>query len=467
MDHAVRFAGPGSLMSTDIGHRDLRRAAAGTLTGNWTGTATLPSRTQYPHQWSWDSAFIAIGLAQVSQERAQHELLSLLGAQWGDGRLPHIVYNDRADEAYFPGPGFWASRRVPGAPEVSTSGIVQPPVHARAALTVFTQATDEAGALRFLTEAYPRLAAQHRYLRQDRDLDGGGLACIVHPWESGMDNSPAWDPFLAGLDLSQPFVREDLHHVPAAERPSDADYSAYVALAENYRDLGYDDGRLFAKHPFTVEDPLFNAILLDGELCLAEIARLLGRDPEPHRAAAYAIHRALLARLWDEDLGTFVARDARTGECATAVTVAGFVPLLDPWLPAAVRRRLIDLLVSPAFLGGCRYPVPTYDLRSRDFEPHRYWRGPAWVNTNWLVWIGTLRAGRPDVARTVRAATLELIQRSGFREYFDPLDGSGRGAHDFSWSAALTLNMLAAGDGPGHAAVPLPAPGRPVGYPRS
>ncbi|MGH3378972.1 MAG: MGH1-like glycoside hydrolase domain-containing protein, partial [Actinoallomurus sp.] len=242
----------------------------------------------------------------------------------------------------------------------------------------------------------------------------------------------------------------DMRHVPAAERPSDADYSAYVALAEHYRDLGYDDRRLAAEHPFTVEDPLFNAILLDGELCLAEIARRLGQDPAPHRTAAKAIHHALLARLWDEDLGTFVARDARTPARARTATIAGFAPLLDPWLPATVRDRLIGLLLSPGFLGGSRHPVPTTDLRAPAFDRCRYWRGPTWVNTNWLVWIGASRAGRSDIASAVREATLALLERSGFREYFDPLDGTGRGAHDFSWSAALALNML--GDG----VVPLP-----------
>jgi mannosylglycerate hydrolase MGH1-like protein len=70
---------------------DLGRAAVATLAGNWTGAATLPSRRQYPHQWSWDSAFVAVGLAEVDQERAQRELLGLLGAQWSTGRLPHIV----------------------------------------------------------------------------------------------------------------------------------------------------------------------------------------------------------------------------------------------------------------------------------------------------------------------------------------------------------------------------------------
>lgn len=267
-----------------------------------------------------------------------------------------------------------------------------------------------------------------------------------------MDNSPAWDPFLAGLAGTRTFERKDLRHVAAAERPSDADYSAYVWLAENYRDLCYDDRRLAVEHPFAIEDPLFNALLLDGELCLAEIARHLSFDPAPHRTAAEAIHRALLVRLWDEDLGTFVARDVRTGDRAATATIGGFAPLLDPWLPAVVRERLIDLLLSPGFIGGCSYPVPTNDLRAPTFDRSRYWRGPTWVNTNWLIWLGARRAGRDDVAATVRDSTLRLLERSGFREYFDPLDGTGRGAHDFSWSAALALTMLAAGDG----AMPLP-----------
>ncbi|QFG23944.1 hypothetical protein [Actinomadura sp. WMMB 499] len=436
-------------------HGRLGEAAVGTLDANWTGTATLPSRTQYPHQWSWDSAFIAIGLARVDQDRAQRELLGLLRAQWASGRLPHIVYGDAGGEAYFPGPEFWDSRGAPDAPAVRTSGIVQPPVHARAALTICARAADGAAARRFLAEAYPGLAAQHRYLIERRDLDGGGLASIVHPWESGTDNSPAWDAFLAEVSVpSSAFVRRDMDHVAADERPGDADYAAYIALAERYRDIGYDDVKLLDKHPFTIEDPLFNAILLDGELCLAEIARRIGRDPEPHRRAARAVHEGLMARLWDEERGTFVARDVRSGVRAAATTVSGFAPLLDPWLPAGVRDRLLGLLLSPAFMGGCPHPVPTYDLGAPAFERRRYWRGPTWVNTNWLLWVGVLRAGRDDIARTICASTLELLGRSGFREYFDPVDGSGRGAHDFSWSAALALDMLAAPDG---AAVPLPA----------
>ena len=82
------------------------------LDENWLGASTLPSRTLYPHQWSWDSAFIAIGRSWYDEARAQQELRSLFHGQWADGRVPHIVFNPAvAEDAYFPGPAFWESSK--------------------------------------------------------------------------------------------------------------------------------------------------------------------------------------------------------------------------------------------------------------------------------------------------------------------------------------------------------------------
>ncbi len=73
------------------GHRErLLRGAIRVLLQNWHGNAKVPSRSLYPHQWSWDSAFIALGLQHISPERAATELFSLFGAQWADGRIPQI-----------------------------------------------------------------------------------------------------------------------------------------------------------------------------------------------------------------------------------------------------------------------------------------------------------------------------------------------------------------------------------------
>jgi hypothetical protein len=105
--------------------------------GDWTRAAP----NLYPHQWSWDSAFIAIGLAHLSTRRAAKELLALFEHQWGTGKVPHIVFNVEAPPgSYFPGPAYWAcaaaSPDAPPAPPY-TSCLCQPPVHAISALHIW------------------------------------------------------------------------------------------------------------------------------------------------------------------------------------------------------------------------------------------------------------------------------------------------------------------------------------------
>ena len=89
-----------------------------------------------------------------------------------------------------------------------------------------------------------------------------------------------------------------------------------------------------------------------------------------------------------------------------------------------------------------RYYLPSAAKNSPYFEPRRYWRGPVWLNVNWLLVEGLRRYGYADVAEAVTAHTLELAQRGGFAEYYDPRDGTPCGARDFSWSAALVLELL-------------------------
>ena len=62
----------------DVTTHSLHVRAADVLEANWTGGSTVPSRGLYPHQWSWDSAFIAIGLRHLSPLRAQTELETCL-----------------------------------------------------------------------------------------------------------------------------------------------------------------------------------------------------------------------------------------------------------------------------------------------------------------------------------------------------------------------------------------------------
>lgn len=432
---------------------DLAAAAVAVLRGNDAGEVTLPSPAQYPHQWSWDAAFIAIGLARFDPARARRELLSLFAGQWSDGRLPHIVYHPGTDpDSYFPGPGFWRGGKHPTAPRGAvTSGIVQPPVHARAVLAVWAADPGDAGR-DFLRLTYPVLRAWHGYLLDRRNVGGRGAVAIVHPWESGLDNSPLWDGPLAAARVREgfrpgAFLRRDTVHVEASHRPDDEDYAAYVALAEAYRDSGYDDGALI-RLPFVVEDPLFNYLLLDAELALAEIAEAAdaadaAEAARAHRDQARRLHGALLDALWDRETGRVGARDVRTGIVHTTPTVAGLTPLFDPWLPADLREATVAMATGPSFAGGVRYPLPSTGVYDPAFDCRRYWRGPTWINTNWLVWCAARRSGLTGLAAQIRDSSLALVKDHSFREYYDPQTGRGLGAERFSWSAALTLDMLA------------------------
>jgi hypothetical protein len=442
---------------SEVDDAALRYNAIGVLRGNWEHGHTVPSRRLYPHQWSWDSAFIAIGWARSAPGHGRRELESLFAAQWSDGRVPHIVFNPRvARDAYFPGPDFWLSRDVPEAPLRETSGIVQPPVHAVAAWEVYRAAPTLGRG--FLRRMYPRLRAQHDYLLRERSA-GNGLVVIVHPWESGQDNSPAWDAELTTVPVPvRPegqlagHRRHDLDHVDASERPTGADYARYVAIAEAYRDHGYRDADALPTHPFVVVDPLFNALLAWAEEALARIADVLGEPSEPHRRRAAELRDALLDRCYDPAAGQFRALD-RHGDPIEEYTVSGLAPLvLD--LPAAVVDRMVDSITGPRFALNDRVPLPSYDLTGAAFDTTRYWRGPAWINTSWLVLHGLERHGRHSEAATLRAAMLTAVRSEGFREYFDPHSGVGRGVGDFSWSAALTLDLLASA--PAYATAPRP-----------
>ena len=168
----------------------------------------------------------------------------------------------------------------------------------------------------------------------------GGLAAVVHPWETGLDNSPAWDAPLhavpADLGLFDTYTRRDLAHAGAGERPTDEDYARYIRLALAYRDHHYDDDWVRAEGEFLVLDPAFNALWAWSELALADLAGHVGTDPTPHRTEARRITEAMVEELWSEQHSIFHARDARTGQALDERTVAGLLPLILPGLPDSV-----------------------------------------------------------------------------------------------------------------------------------
>jgi hypothetical protein len=428
---------------------DLISEAKMVLDFNWTGEYTKPGPRLYPHQWSWDSALIAIGYSHYDQERATRELTHLLDAQWKNGLLPQIVFNPHFG-AYFPGINFWHASESPEAPaHVKTSGIVQPPVHSTAALRVYQGAEDTSGALAFLEYAFPRLAAWHEYLYRERDPECEGLVYIRHPWESGMDNSPMWDSIMDRLRLSPKQIpeyrRADTHVVASGDRPLDAAYDRFAYLVKLFADRGYDEAKIREDCPFLVQDVLFNALLCQADKDLAQIAWALGEDAAYFEERAEKTARAISGKLWDGEHSIYLDFDLAVGRPIYSYVAPNFAGPLFAGIPdEGSARRMVRVLESSGFgfSDESITPVPGYDRYGFAFSPTLYWRGPVWININWFLARGLDRYGYEDYAGRLRKTIISLCRDEGYYEYFDPLTGAGHGSDLFSWTAALLLDVM-------------------------
>ncbi len=414
------------------------------LRENDRGSYTVPTRGLYPFQWNWDSCLTALGLGHKDEDRAWREIETLFGHQWPDGMVPHIVFHV-PDDGYFPGPEVWRTNRP-----VPTSGITQPAVAGFAVRRLFERARDPAMAT---ARARPLLAAidrWHQWFFAHRDPAGEGLVAIIHPWESGRDNSIDWDEALARVprDGIEPYTRRDLQHADAAHRPTNADYDRFVWLLERFRGLDWDNARLHDASPFQVVDPGFNAILIRSCHDLAALAERLGEGALAERNRAFAERGlAALESLWSEAAGQYLARDRTTGQLVESRSVGGLLAAFAP-IPAKRARALgrrIDALSERV-----RHLVPSHDPADTRFDARRYWRGPIWLICNYMIADGLAAAGETATARRIGDDSIDLIARSGFAEYYDPLDATACGGGRFTWTAAMVLEFLeTAGATPG------------------
>jgi len=88
------------------------------------------------------------------------------------------------------------------------------------------------------------------------------------------------------------------------------------------------------------------------------------------------------------------------------------------------------------------FPLPSVPLDSSYFDPTRYWQGPTWVNMNWLIIDGLKRYGFASEAEILKNRTLFMVEKAGCSEYFNPTSGDPEGASSFSWTAALSIDLI-------------------------
>jgi hypothetical protein len=416
------------------------------------GSYTVPAGDLYPHQWLWDSCFIAVGLSHINIERAKTELRSLLRGQWSNGMLPNIIFSDEGERRHV---NLWRSWISPYAPDsVATSGITQPPMLAEAVLRV-GQKLKLTERRTWYKEMFEPIVRYHQWMHTDRDPHNEGLIVLLHPYESGLDNSPPWISELRKhsfpwwirafevlhLDWLVNLFRRDTKHVPPGQRMSNIEAMAYWAAMLRLRRKAYNSEALISRSLFVVEDLPFNCMLIRANQCLREIAKVAGLDLPQDLLESMARTETALEQLWDESKGQYFSRSFVSHKLIEEPSIGTLMPLYAGNISKERAGRLVELLKKQRVFSPS-WPVPSVPLNSPDFSPLKYWQGPTWVNANWLIIDGLERCGYKDEAQILRDRTIQMVTKSGMHEYFSPLNAEPVGAANFSWTAALTIDLI-------------------------
>ena len=342
----------------------------------------VPNATTYPHQWLWDSCFHSVAWTALGRgaSRGQTELLNALAHQEDSGFVPHLTYwTDRCHHA-----SFW------GRPMAST--ITQPPMFGHALRQL------ERGGVEVSPELIDSVGRGLRYLLVERARTEAGLIPIVHPWESGCDDSPRWDSF------------------------RNPDRSWYEVKGDLVAALG-------SSSPFAVGSIGFNALVVWNTCELLAIDGAASFDDLGPLASGLA---ATIRGRWDQTRLTWIDDGPPSGRIRT---LDAFLALLvDP------RVEAFETLVDGGAYGAPFGPRGVH-VDEASYRPDVYWRGPAWPQLGYLLWRAAVAAGEDRVAQDLAGALVAGVIESGFAEYWHPETGEGFGAKPQTWA---TLAAVAA-----------------------
>lgn len=432
---------------------DVLERATAVLAMNDRTTYTQPAHELYPHQWLWDSCFIAIGLRHLDVERAKTEILSMLRGQWANGMVPNMIFAE--GKQYSRDRAIWRSWLNPNAPSnIATSGITQPPMLAEAIIQI-GQKMNVSDRHAWYKTVWPALVHYHEWLYAERDPHNEGLVLLIHPWETGLDNTPPWmhelhthllPTWVRILEVTKlvnvlSVFRRDTRIVPVDQRFDNVEALTLFDVQRRLRRKAYDIDKILTHSLFAIEDLAFNSILIRANEHLRAIAKAI-REPIPELLdVSMELTVKAFEELWDPYAQSYFPRDFVTHNLIKEPSIASLLPLYAGTIPKERAEILVKQLEN-AHMFGPAFPVPSVPLNSPYFDPQRYWQGPTWINTNWLIIEGLKRYGYHEHAAALSESSLELVAKSGCYEYFNAQTGEPLGSPNFSWTAALAIDLL-------------------------
>lgn len=387
---------------------------------------TMPAPGRYPSQFFWDSCFHVFILTAIGEHNlAKNHLNSLFALQTGDGFVGHIIYwnqtlPNRITDIFQSRPSLgWNLFRT------HSSALIQPPFVAQAVLNIFNNDRD----LDFLRRIYPKLKNYYAWLANNRDFDGDGLLSIISPFESGMDWKPSFDEVVgfkhgkANWKLFLKFVLVDFKNFMH-------DYNLHEINKKGY---------------FLVKEVCFNTVYVQNLRAMATLGKIINdTDVKKYRVLAEKVLKNMELLMYDDEDAAFYDLYGKTNEKIKVLTPTIFFPVVIEGLSESLARKVIDRHLFNLEEFALPFPIPSVAKNDPSFSPNEsiyIWRGPTWIFFNWFMFQFLKLKGYDAEAKLLIDCIKALIEKSGFREYYDPYTGEGYGAKNFTWTG-LIVDMI-------------------------
>ena len=405
------------------------------LIGNRKRGYTLPTNNKlYPAQWNWDSAFIALGYSYFNLNFALKEIKTLLDGQWKDGMIPHILFHN-TNTNYYPNHTAWNCGN-----KIRSSGITQPPVLASILKEIIDKNKITKIQKKEIKKFVIKIKKSHEWFIKNRDPKKTGLISILHPWESGYDNSSLWDEPMKKVKIEKniQYKRADNKVINPEHRPLNIDYDRYVTIKNDLRKKKYDPKKIFKTSLFNVVDIGFNSIFLKSNKDLIILLKKFNLDSSTIINYIKITEKNIL-KYFDKKKQTFFCFDLRNKKKIFIPSITNYLILYADIKNSKINDILIKNLKKHNLKE--KYFFSSIKPNHKSFEEKRYWRGPVWINCNWFIHKGLMNKDE-KYSNKIKERTIRLVEKKGFHEYYSCKNGKPMGANNFSWSAALYLDLI-------------------------
>ena len=405
------------------------------LLGNRRDGYTLPTNNKlYPAQWNWDSAFIALGYSYFNLNFALDEISTLLRGQWKDGMVPHILFHDK-NTNYYPNYSVWNCGN-----KISSSGITQPPIMASILKKIVDKNKFNKKQKSKVIKINQDLKRYHEWFIKFRDPNKTGLVSILHPWESGYDNSPLWDIPMNKVKLEKnlKYKRGDIKVVNPKYRPLDIDYDRYVTIKNFLKKNKYNTKKIYKLSLFNVVDIGFNSIFLKANKDLLILLKKFNSNFSNIKKYIELTETKII-KLYNQKNNTFTCKDLKNKKKIRIPSITNYFLLYADLNNELINKKIIKSLKS--YNKNEKYIFSSIKPNHQSFEEKRYWRGPVWINCNWIIYQG-LKNKDKLFSEVVKQKTIKIVEKKGFHEYYRCKSAKPMGANNFSWSAALYLDLV-------------------------